>query len=362
VNPVPERTSPTSGIRACLVPHIPFGLIHGGAEVQAERTLQKLNAQGNHAFWLDFTDTELLKQTDVFHFFGASAEFGYWIHSAVPFRPVLVSPIFSEPSVLRRFAWKYEGLLPGTTSRTVHRLLHEATLLLPNSHAEARQLRALFGVDESRMRIIPNGVDTDFVGTDPVAFRQRYLQDWPADVPFVLCVGRIERRKNQLLLAQACLAARAHLVLIGQLAPNTDLDYQQTFLDLVAAHGDHLKYLGELPREQLPDAYTAAAVHALVSTWETPGLASLEAGLNGCNLVVGEDPSVREYFAGIATIVHQDVTSVRHGVEHALAMPRNGQGQAEVIARQYTWDRVARLTAEAYREAVDLYNKGKGAV
>ena len=64
---------------------------------------------------------------------------------------------------------------------------------------------------------------------------------------------------------------------------------------------------------------------------------------------------------GIATIVHQDASSVRAGVERALAMPRNGQGQAEAIARQYTWDRVARLTAEAYREAIDLYNKGNGA-
>jgi len=252
-------------------------------------------------------------------------------------------------------------VLPGTTPRTVYRLLREATLLLPNSHAEAKQLHELFGVEENRMRVVPNGVDTDFVGTDPVAFRRRYLPEWPLDAPFVLCVGRIEKRKNPLLLAQACQAAGVPLVLVGQLAPNTDLAYQRRLLELVAAHSDRLKYLGQLPRRELPDAYAAAAVHALVSTMETPGLASLEAGLNGCNLVVGQHPTVHEYFDGIATIVHQDVSSVRAGVERALAMPRNGQGQAEAIARQYTWDRVARLTAEAYREAIDLYNKGNGA-
>lgn len=356
-----EAESPCGAIRACFVPHIPFGLIHGGAEVQAERTLQELNAQGSQAFWLDFTDTQLLKHTDVFHFFGASAEFGFWVHSAVPERPVVVSSIFYESSRLRRLAWRYERVLPGTTPRTVYRLLREATLLLPNSHAEAKQLHELFGVEENRMRVVPNGVDTDFVGTDPVAFRRRYLPEWPLDAPFVLCVGRIEKRKNPLLLAQACQAAGVPLVLVGQLAPNTDLAYQRRLLELVAAHSDRLKYLGQLPRSELPDAYAAAAVHVLLSTWETPGLSSLEAGLNGCNLVVGDCAPVRDYFDGIATIVHQDASSVRAGVERALAMPRNGQGQAEAIARQYTWDRVARLTAEAYREAIDLYNKGNGA-
>lgn len=351
----PRSVSPGNGIRACLVPHIPFGLIYGGAEVQAAETLEKLNEQGNRAFWLDFTDVDLLQHTDVFHFFGASAQFSFWHHTAIAFRPIVVSTIVSEPSALRRLALRYERLLRGTTSRMVYRLLHESTLLLPNSHADARQLQTLFSVDESRVRVIPNGIDTDFVGVDPAAFRRRHLQDWPADAPFVLCVGRIERRKNQLLLAQACLAAKARLVLIGQLAPNTDLDYQQRLLDLVAAHGDYLKYLGQLPREQLPNAYAAAAVHALVSTWETPGLTSLEAGLNGCNLVVGEHPTVREYFDGIATIVHQDAASVQNGIERALAMPRNGQGQAEVIAQNYTWDRVAELTAKAYRDAMAMY-------
>ena len=351
----PNTVSPGDGIRACFVPYSPFGIIYGGGEVQAQQTMVALNKQGQHAFWLNFTDLDLFAHTDILHFFGGTAQFANWIHLASETCPVVVSPIFWEPSALRQLGWRYERILPGTASRTVHKLLREATLVLPNSHAEARHLHALFGLEESSMHIIPNGVDTDFLGTSSAAFRQRYLADWPPDAPFVLCVGRIERRKNQLLLAQACHAAGVPLVLIGQLAPNTDLEYQQELLQLVAGHPGELKYLGQLARSELPDAYAAAAVHALVSTSETTGLVSLEAALNGCNLVVGEHPTVREYFDGIATIVHQDVASVRDGIERALAMPRNGQGQAQVIAQNYTWDRVAELTAKAYRDAMAMY-------
>ena len=346
-----------SGIRACFVPHIPFGFIYGGAEVQAQSTLNCLNAMGHDAFWLDLTDHTLLERTDIFHFFGADIEFAYWIHSAIADRPVVVSSIFSEPSILRRLGWHYGRLLPGTTPRRLARLLREATLILPNSEAESEALRALFGVDPRSIRVIPNGVDVTFIGSDPASFRARYLNDWPSDAPFVLCAGRIEWRKNQLMLAESCLQAGVRLVLVGQLAPNTDSEYQQRLLALIGSNPKFLKYMGAIPRSDMPDAYAAAAVHALVSTWETTGLTSLEAGLNGCNLVVGDCPPVREYFGDIATIVHQDERSVREGIEEALRLPRDAHGQSKIIAQKYSWTRVAEMTADAYREAIERHGR-----
>ncbi len=349
---MPEMMDTAAGVRVCFVPHIPFGLMYGGGEVQAECTMRNLNAAGHHVFWLDLTGRSLLDRTDVFHFFGADVEFAYWIHTAIAERPVVVSPIFWEPSAARRAGWRWGRHIPCTTPRKLSRLLHEATLLLPNSEAESRSLQALFGVDRASIRVIPNGIDPTFVGMNPAAFRARYLADWPADAPFVLCAGRIERRKNQLLLAESCLKAGMRLVLAGQLAPGIDVDYQRQVLHLAEDNPQSLKYLKAIPRDDMPDAYAAAAAHALISTQECASLASLEAGLNGCNLVVGDCPPVREYFGGIATIVHQDEASVRAALEQALSLPRNAFGQSAVIAQKYSWSRVAELTAAAYREAI----------
>lgn len=352
---MPDVPMTVTGISACFVPHVPFGLMYGGGEVQAESTMDSLNAMGHRAFWLDLTDRTLLERTDIFHFFGADIEFAYWIHSAISDRPVIVSSVFYEPSKLQRFLWHCKRYVPGTTPKRLSRLLHEATLILPNSEAESETLQALFGVDQRSIRVVPNGVDATFVGGDPASFRSNYLSDWPADTPFVLCAGRIERRKNQLLLAESCLRAGVRLVMAGQLAPNTDREYQRRLLDLVGRNAARLKYLGAMPRSDMPNAYAAAAIHALVSTWETPGLASLEAGLNGCNLVVGDCSPVREYFNGLATIVHQDERSVREGIEQALSLPRNACGQSEIIAERYSWSRVAEMTADAYVEAIRRY-------
>jgi glycosyltransferase involved in cell wall biosynthesis len=202
------------------------------------------------------------------------------------------------------------------------------------------------------MKVVPNGVDADFLGTQPDEFRNLWLKDLPSSEPFILSVGRIEPRKNTLNLIRACVGLGVPLVLIGAMNLGSDPRYLQDVRSLVERHPQSVRLIGPLARQELPNAYTAAAVHALTSYVETPGLASLEAGLNGCNLVVGACPPVEEYFGDIATVVRQDPASIRNGLEQALSSPRNGRHQAETIREKYGWDRVAELTEEAYRLAL----------
>jgi hypothetical protein len=60
---MPDVPMIVEGIRACFVPRVPFGLVYGGGEVQAECTMDSLNAMGHKAFWLDLTDRMLLERT-----------------------------------------------------------------------------------------------------------------------------------------------------------------------------------------------------------------------------------------------------------------------------------------------------------
>jgi glycosyltransferase involved in cell wall biosynthesis len=354
-----ENTEKTSeqGVKVCFIPIIPFGLLYGGGEVQAERTMYFLNKSGNHAVWLNFTDKALLEHTDLFHFFGVDSQLNMWVDIALNHRPVVLSSIFWEPNFQRRLFWRYGRFFKGTVPKKRRALLEHATLILPNSKAEAEQIRELFGISRDKMRVIPNGIDPDFIGGNPGEFRAKYLKAWAPDTAFALCAARVEIRKNQLLLAKSCLKAGVPLVLVGQMGDGHGKEgkYQKELIKLVKANPLFLKYLGRLPREEMPDAYAAAKVHALVSSWETPGLVSLEAGLNGCNLVVGKCPPVQEYFEGIAEIVEQDISAVSAGVTRAMAAPRNNFGQAGLIAKKYTWGRVAEKTLEAYREAMGLY-------
>ncbi len=68
---MPDVPTTVTGICACFVPHVPFGLMYGGGEVQAESTMNCLSATGHQAFWIDVTDHDLLEHTDVLSSIGA---------------------------------------------------------------------------------------------------------------------------------------------------------------------------------------------------------------------------------------------------------------------------------------------------
>lgn len=343
-------------LKVCMVPKAPFGFVHGGAEVQADLTRQQLIARGVSVEWLSLTDTDVLKRCDIVHFFGAEAQWFPWAVAAARVRPIVVSSIFWEPSRLRLAAWHLAGRVRGTTPRLVRSLLALASAVLPNSEAEARQMCRTFDLDANRVHVIPNGVDEDFIGHDPEQFRHKHIADLGESEPFVLSCHRVGpgNRKKTLMLCQAAVQVGVPVVIVGPvLSAGADAE-TDTVLDYAAKHKSSVRLVGALAHGELPDAYAAASVHALPSDLETPGLASLEAGLNGCNLVVGECPVVREYFDGIAVIVHQDVASIVKGLEQALDMPRNAMNQSAFIRTHYTWRRAAELTEQAYRAAISL--------
>ena len=107
-------------------------------------------------------------------------------------------------------------------------------------------------------------------------------------------------------------------------------------------------FLGPLPRNLLKHAYAAAKVHALLSEYETPGLASLEAGINGANLVVLESPPVVEYFQNIAWVVNKNLGNIVIALENAAARERNCFLQSETIKEKYSWSKIAESIDKIY--------------
>src|SRR5262249_29032659 len=111
-------------------------------------------------------------------------------------------------------------------------------------------------------------------------------------------------------------------------------------------------FIDHMPQDGLKSAYGAAKVHALPSWRETPGLASLEAGLAGCNIVVTKRGSTEEYFGDLAYYCEPDDSqTIRSAVIKAYEMPRNCQ-LAEQILEKFTWEKAAAETLIAYQAIV----------
>lgn len=325
----------------------------GGGEVQLQSLAQWLPNVGVDArLWRPWEDR--WDAFDALHIVGSAPE---WVELAVAARrvgkPVFVSPVawftlrdlWREPWPVWRHGWaslKYLSRAAWPKLPSWRRRLYDAaSLLLPNSQSEAEQLRRMFGVPREKLRVVPNGADLRFADADPELFTR--ITGWR---DFVLCVGRIEPRKNQLRLLQALRGLGLPIVILGDVVPG----HEAYLAACQRVAGDNVLFLRRIEHQSalLASAYAAARCLALVSWYETPGLAALEAALSGTPLVLTGDGACQEYFDAHARYVApENVEAIRHAVWDAYHAPRSEALATHVRAR-FTAAAVARATKEAY--------------
>lgn len=257
--------------------------------------------------------------------------------------PIVLSPIYWDPQefLINIDRARKDHFLAwwAQTKPLRQEVLDGVDLLLPNGLVEQELLRKEFKL-MTPARLIPNGVDPLFYYANPEKFTKRF-----GAKDFVLCVGRICRRKNQLALIKAVRTLNQQVILIG---PINDYQYYQE----CRQEGEgQVRFLGGLNQSWIASAYAACSVHVLPSWYETPGLVNLEAGLAGCKLVTTDRGTAREYLGEMAWYCSPEVYSVKDALRQALYSPPYS-GLKEHILANYTWDRVARLTLAAYQEVL----------
>jgi glycosyltransferase involved in cell wall biosynthesis len=218
------------------------------------------------------------------------------------------------------------------------RAMAEADVIVTNSAAETRLLEADADGPLTDIRVAHNGVDPSFFSGSVEAGRLLLGPE-----PFVLCVGRIESRKNQLTLARAMRSVPRRLVLLGTVLPGNE-GYLRACQDVLPSLA-HVSHVGD----RLPHVYAAADVHVLPSWYETTGLTTLEAMAAGTPDVAGHGPCVEYYFEHAAGVrLHQpgDQRGLRASILDALEAPR---GQGRELASRYTWERTAKELLDAYQ-------------
>lgn len=224
------------------------------------------------------------------------------------------------------------------------------------SEAERKALAGIgVTVEDERASLVRNPVDaTIWQEGDPGLFRAAFLDGLEGPQDYVLCIGRIEARKNQLLLARAMRDMDLRLVLIGH---EGDAAYAAR---IRAEGGDRVLMVGRLEAagEMLRSALAGARAFALPSWCEGASLAVLEAAAAGATLVLSDRSSEREYFGDLAFYCDPgDPDSIRAALEAALDLPDRAGWATNLQAHVTThnsWDRYALDSARAYARAAAL--------
>ncbi len=245
--------------------------------------------------------------------------------------------------IARRFKNK-ERIMSPQYIRWGHRsavkwVLERAAILLPNSESEYQRLHDKYAIARP-YRVVPNGIDAHVAA---VSAKQN-----PAYKDAVLCVARIEGRKNQLNLIRALSDTDYLLVIHGKHSPNHEGYYQACR----AAAGPNVQFSEWLTEAELYEMYHSARVHVLASFFETTGLSSLEAAVMGCNIVVTDKGDTRDYFGDKAWYCHpDDPASIRAAVDAAFAAPYDESFRQHILTH-YTWERAAEETLAAYQQVL----------
>lgn len=314
----------------------------GGGEMQLMNYARHLPAAGVQVDLFNAWQPQFA-QADVVHYFSLVGGSSPFCHFARHGRGL--------PLVITSSLWVNDENFHTYPVDEIRYQLSLATLVITNSEMESERLSSAFGLRRDLFRSVYNGVDRSFLTpTDPRLFRTQF----GIDGPFVLNVGNIEPRKNQLALVRAMRGHQLPLVLLGQAR-------DQAYFDQVMAEGgDNVRYLGRLDHDSplLRSAYAACSLFVLPSTLETPGLAALEAAAQGARIAVTAEGSTREYFADHVTYLdHREPELIRAAIDAELGGER-GDALRQRIAERFTWDRIARDLAAVYQEAIALNRSG----
>ncbi len=385
-----RKSGKSSSLKVLMALHAPENLSKGGPSIRIQKTALHLRKLGIQA---DITTADRPDPTgyDLVHVFNVwepRAALDQLQHLKKFPIPIVLSPIYLN---LSETAWASLAI-PAIFSQSESPEALEARLeqivsgdwatdnitrygdneIVPGYHAMVKQIVGLsnhlialsnyemehlwkLGIAPRAFTLVPNGADPhQFQSATGELFANTYgIKD------YVLCIGRIEVRKNQLMLSHALRDLDIPLVFIGNC-------FEPQYLKLLHQFsGPRTIFVEYLPNDSalLASAYAGARVFALPSWSEGAPLTALEAAAAGCPLVLGDRSGIREYFGDLATYCDPgNVADIRRSVRKAYygkrqQSSRHAQRLKDLIRKNYNWSSAAEATAQAYREALASFKK-----
>ena len=216
--------------------------------------------------------------------------------------------------------------------RVVPRAVRAAARVLTVSERTRADLVALYDLSPEHVVVTPNGVDPAF---QPAKRPSNAVSQGS----YVLAVGAVQPRKNQLAALEAAEAVGLPLVVVG---PEKDAGVA----DELRRRGARLE--GYVETERLAELYRGAACLVQASRYEGFGLPVVEAMASGTPVVAVPDPALREVAGDAAIFVEEG--ELADGIRRALAERERLVVAGLDRARTFTWRATAERTLAVYRE------------
>jgi glycosyltransferase involved in cell wall biosynthesis len=310
----------------------------GGDSTQVLKTakyLEKLGAEVhiNNGGIFDYSNYDIIH---LFNINKVGEVYNYYKIAHKYKKKIVTTPVYYNLTKYFKFK-NYNDRLKLWEASNAYRqeVLSGSASIIANSYIECEHLNADFNIDKP-CNVIYNGIEVEDEQVPLYNLRERYNLN-----SYVLCVGKVCNKKNQLALAKACNKLGIQLLLIGQIK---NKDY---FMECMKYK--NVLYLGFMDSYNIYNAYRFAKLHVLTSYIETPGFSSLEAAASGCNIVSTLEGCAGEYFKDMAIYCNPyDDKSIYESVEKGLKKEKTDKLKS-LVKENYSWDNYVSRLYECYK-------------
>ena len=253
----------------------------------------------------------------------------------------------------------HESRLVELARRRLPVMTRAAAHVLTDSESVRAEICDALGVEPGRVTAVPLAPRRAFRPAPP-AEAEAVCRRLGVREEFVLFVGTVEPRKNLLTLVRAFdlltreTTLRPQLVIAGRKGWLSEELYELVERSPAAPR---VLFTGYVTDEDLRALYTACRVFVYPSVYEGFGLPPLEAMACGAAVVASRIPVIEETAGAAAArlVAPTDAEALASALAELLA---DEAARAELSAagreraREFTWERTARLTAEVYERVL----------
>lgn len=287
--------------------------------------------------------------------------------AAMLFCPSYTCPVLYRGRIVLANHGIYEAL-PGEFSRltrfratTLQRYsAKRAERVIANSLATKADLVRFFGISPEKIETIyPAAHNFYFQRHDPAAIKEEIIRTLGREVPYIIFVGKLAKRRHVPNLIEAfAIVRRQHdlphsLLIVG---PNTT---NVPVAEIAQQHGvgDAVVYCSYAELEPLARLYAGADVYALPTIYEGISQTMFEAMASGAAVLTAKHPTLEEGAGDTALAMPTpSVEDLVSGLSTLLldeGVRRRYAEQGRERAKRFSWETVARETMRVLDRVAD---------
>lgn len=265
--------------------------------------------------------------------------------------PYVIQPHGSAPPFYQKQKGKklFDKIIGNT-------ILHNASFLIALTGSEEEQLIEM-GVEPSKIRILPNGINIDDLYCNPIpgAFRKKMGL---VDEPIILYLARFHRIKGPDLLIKAFSTVinhfpKAKLVMVGP-----DDGYLQEVQTLVENEGliNKVLFPGPIYKDQEKmNAFADADVYVLPSRYDLSPISIFEAWSVGTPVIVTDRCGIKDIIRECGMVVPFEKGALSHAIIACISNPefskKMGENGQKKVIEHYSWANIVKNIENLYIDA-----------